>query len=244
MYAAAAAACSAAGHTPGNMVVRVSVEHNAPRQQQFRCRCLHGQQLGGRGGRAEHTVGLGRQGDGLVLRHLEGVRLARHGRAALEVNVFALLLGDALALRVLLHTVHKVVAALGVADVLDTQVHTLLDLAVAHGLVDQHTHGTREDTVDNAGAALVVLVGHALLLSRVGDNVHNVARLEAPQVAADVRLAMLAKLLRKHVPSTRAVTKVVRHPEEALVVAKTARRHTAVSLRPPATRGQNCTEIT
>lgn len=52
----------------------------------------------------------------------------------------ATFLGSALSSRVGLHAVHKVVTALRVTDVLNTQVHTLLDLAVAHGLVDNHTH--------------------------------------------------------------------------------------------------------
>ena len=138
----------------------------------------------------------------------------------LEVKGLALLLRNALLLRVELDTVHKVVTALGVADVVDTDANALLDLAVADGLVDNDTDSAGVHRVHNTSAALVVLVVHTLLLARVSDNVDNVACVEATQEAADLHLSMALELLSEHVTGARPVTETVRHVGEWSVVTK------------------------
>ena len=179
---------------------------------------------------AQHTldvgvVGLGRQSDRLVASDGDGVGLTGQSGLALQVDVLTLRLRLALSSSIRLHTVHKVVTALGVADVLHAEVHTLFNLAVADRLVHNHTDWrlvrscshtcTGENTVHHASAALVVLVWHTLLLARVSDNVHNVTGMERTEVTAHLHLTMLAELLGKHVPGARPVTITVRHLDES-----------------------------
>lgn len=79
------------------------------------------------------------QGHRLVAAHRQSVSLTRLSRLALEVHVLTLLLRSVLSGSVGLHTVQEVVTALRVTDVLNTEVDTLLNLAVADGLVHNHT---------------------------------------------------------------------------------------------------------
>ena len=68
----------------------------------------------------QSVVWLGRERHGLVLSHMNSVRLAALCWLALEVNVLALLLGSMLSSSVRLYTVDKVVTALGVTYVVNT----------------------------------------------------------------------------------------------------------------------------
>lgn len=78
---------------------------------------------------------------------------------SLQVQVDALLLSLTLLDGILFDTVKELLAGAGVGDVLDTDVQTLLEVAVADALVDDDTDGGFGDVVDNAGLAVVVLVG-------------------------------------------------------------------------------------
>lgn len=103
------------------------------------------------------VVGDGGERLGEVALGRDGVGAAGLSGDTLQVDLLALLLGSALLGGVVLDTVEEVVTALGVLDVLHTEVDPLLDLAVANGLVDDDTDGAGSDVVDNTGAAVVVL---------------------------------------------------------------------------------------
>lgn len=79
---------------------------------------------------------------------------------SLQVDVDTLLLGLALLDCVLLDTVEELFSGSGVVDVLDADVHSLLDVSVADALVDYDTNGGFGDVVYNAGLSVEVLVWH------------------------------------------------------------------------------------
>lgn len=62
----------------------------------------------------------------------------------------AFLLGLLAQLGVLLYTFQEILSALGMPDVLHTQVDALLNVAVTNDLLDNHSDGTRGNVVDNS----------------------------------------------------------------------------------------------
>ena len=81
----------------------------------------------------------------------------------LEGNPLAGLIGCLLLLVVGLDTVEELLTALGVLDVLNTNVDPLGEDLSAHTLVDDDAEGVLGDVEHAAGLAVVGLVGHALL---------------------------------------------------------------------------------
>ena len=168
----------------------------------------------------------------LVLTHRDGVFSSWLSWLALQENVLALLLRRMLSSSVRLDTVDKVVTALGVTYVVNTDAHTLLNLTVAYRLVHNDTDSAGEHTVNNTRTALVVLVVHTFLLARVSHNVHNITSMVRTKETAQLNLSVLAELLGKHVPSTRPVTITVRHLDEFVLEGQSARMFASLDLRP------------
>lgn len=109
------------------------------------------------------VVGDGDNSLGNVASGGDKVTLTGANRLALQVDVDTLLLGLTLLDGVLLDTVDELLTGAGVLDVLNADVDALLDVAVVDTLVEEDTDGGLGDVVDNAGLAVVDLVGHTVL---------------------------------------------------------------------------------
>lgn len=96
---------------------------------------------------------------GEVLGRLDDVGVTGLDGLSLQVQVDTLFLSLALLDGVLLDTVDELLTGAGVRDVLDTDVEALLKVAVADTLVDDDADGGLGHVVDDAGLAVVVLVG-------------------------------------------------------------------------------------
>jgi len=153
---------------------------------------------------------VGKRDDGLrcVVFYGYGVRLARSRLHSSERgNGLTLLLRLTTDLRVLLDTVKELLAALRVTDVLDTDVNTLLHVAVAHDLVDDDSDGVGGDVVDDACPTVVVFVGHTPLLRSISLDIDDITNAEGDQVRRHLDHAGLLEAALEHMARTRPVTK-------------------------------------
>lgn len=112
---------------------------------------------------------------------------------------------------VLLDAVDEVLAALGVADMLDAEMEALLHLAVADDLVDLNTDGVLGNVENDTSAAMVVRIRHTLLDGGIGDDVDVITTLVLDQVPSKIGHTMLAEGLGELVARVRAETTGVRH---------------------------------
>jgi len=116
-----------------------------------------------------------RLGDVLFRLSSDSSAFARLGGDPFEINGFAFALGLCSQPDVLLHPVEESLSPLGVPHVLHTDVNSLFDESVSNTLVDDHTNGAGCNVVDNSSSAVVEFMGHALLLSGIGFDVHIVS---------------------------------------------------------------------
>lgn len=130
-------------------------------------------------------------------------------RLSLEDNSRSSLLGLGTVGLVLSDSVKEVLSALGVLDVLNTEVDTLLEVSVTNNLVDKNTDGGLGNVVNNTGLTVVELVGHTLLDGTIGLNVNNVSDLVNLQVGRQRNGTILLVVTRESVTSTRSVTAAI-----------------------------------
>lgn len=88
----------------------------------------------------------------------------------------------------------------------DTEIHPLLEVAVAYNLVDNDTDSMGSDVVDNASPSVVVFVRHTLLLGGVGLDIDDVTNAVVDEVCRHFDGAMVLEAPLEHVARTRAVT--------------------------------------
>ena len=89
---------------------------------------------------------------------------------------------------------------------LDADVDALLENAAIDKLVDADTDCGLGNVEYNAGAAVVVLVGHTLVDGRISEDIDVVTDLDGHQVLGKVNGSLLPELLGEHVARTRAGT--------------------------------------
>lgn len=144
---------------------------------------------------------------------LSGDDVSSDGESGLTTKLNGLALGSSLSTLHLvgLHTVQEVLTALGVLDMLDTDVDALLHVTVANNLVNQDTDRGLSDVVDDTSLTVVVLVGHTLLDSTIDLDVDNVADLVGLQVRGQTDLTMLSVSTLEKVARTSSDTVGVRH---------------------------------
>ncbi len=150
--------------------------------------------------------------DDLSLLCLDQLSRTRLNGLTLDSNRLLLeLAGLSLNLLVGHNALQKVFAGVGLLDMLDAHRDALGQNAVTNGLVDNDAEGALGHVEDASGAAVVELVGHALVDGRVGSNVDQIAHLVVHQIGAGSRHAVLAKVASKQLARARSVSTGVRH---------------------------------
>jgi len=130
---------------------------------------------------------------------------------SLQVNVDTLILCLPPLSRIVLHTVDELLATFGVLDVLNADVDTLLQVAVADTLVDDDTEGGLGDVVDNTGLSVVDFVWHTLLDGSVCLDIDNITDAVLCQVNRHGNHALLAEVTREGISGSRSNTAGVTH---------------------------------
>ena len=103
--------------------------------------------------------------------------------------------------------------ALGLADVLNTDMDTLLKNTSINELVDTNTDSRLGHVEDNSSSSVVTLVWHTLVDGWISENVDIVTNLDLHQILRKVDRSVLTVLLSEHVARTRSCTEGVRHLE-------------------------------
>ena len=103
---------------------------------------------------------------------------------SLEVDLDAGLHGFRLGLFVVDLALEDFLLALGVTDMLDSDMNALLNDAAVDHLVDTDTDGGLGNVEDDSGTSVVSLVGHTLVDGGIGKDVDVVTNLDVHQVLA------------------------------------------------------------
>ena len=103
------------------------------------------------------------------------------------------------------------ITALGVLDVFNSEVDTLLHVSVSNDLVNDDTNRGRGNVVNDTGSTVVVLVRHTLLLSGVGLDVDDISNSVDLQVGRQGDHTLVLEVTLEHVARASAETERVRH---------------------------------
>jgi hypothetical protein len=163
-------------------------------------------------------------GEFRVTRALEEISFLGKLGCSLEVYLDTGLGGLGLGLFVLDLSCQDFLLALGVTNVLDSDMDALLDDASVDHLVDTNTDGGLGDVEDDSGASVVSLVGHTLVDGGIGKDVDVVTHLDVHQVLRQVDGSVLPEFLGKHVARTRSGSEGVGHLVVSVLVTKKEKR--------------------
>ena len=139
-----------------------------------------------------------------VTRRFQKVSLLGKLGCSLQIDLDTGLGGFRLGLFVIDLALEDFLLALGVTDVLDSNMNTLFDDASVDQLVDTDSDSRLGDIEDDSGASVVSLVGHTLVDGWIGKDVDVVSDLDVHQVLAQVNGAVLPEFLGKHVARARS----------------------------------------
>ena len=127
------------------------------------------------------------------------------------LNLDTLLLGFSVKAGVLLNALLELVTALGVADVLGPDVDPLWSDVVVHTAVDEETDGAWGNVPNDASAAVVESVRHALVDSAIDMDIDDVANAVCPELDRRSWHSVLAVLPPEEIASAPTKTGGVTH---------------------------------
>lgn len=139
-------------------------------------------------------------------------------RSSLQVNLVSRLARFVLGSFVLLLASQNFLLALGLSDMLDTDMNTFLNDTSIDELVYTYTNRRLGNVENNSCTSMISLVGHTLMNSGVGKDVDIITDLDFHQVLRQMNGTMLTVLLGEHMARTRPESKGVRHGVSSLVV--------------------------
>ena len=146
-----------------------------------------------------------------VTRRFQKVSLLWQLWCSLKVDLDTSLGGFGLGLFVVDLALKDFLLALGVTNVLNSDMNTLFDDASVDQLVDTDSNSGLGDVEDNSGASVVSLVGHTLVDGRIGKDVYVVTDLDVHHVLTEMNGSLLPEFLGKHVARTRSGSEGVGH---------------------------------
>jgi hypothetical protein len=93
------------------------------------------------------------------------------------------LIGDLLGVVIRLDAVQELLSAFRMSNMFHPYIYTLLDVTIANNFVDDDTDSPWSNIVNDTSTTMVVLVGHAFLLSRICLDVNNVANTVVDEIS-------------------------------------------------------------
>ena len=156
--------------------------------------------------------------DWLVLTIGKSVSLSRKNRSSLKVDLNTSLSGDVLSLLVGSLSRDDFLLTLGLSDVLDSDVNSLLDNSSVNLLVDSDSNGGLGQVEDNTSSTMVMLVRHTLVDGRVSEDINIITDLDAHEVLGEVWVSVFAEFLGEHLTGSGSLTEGMWHLELVVVL--------------------------
>jgi len=141
-----------------------------------------------------------------VLSQLQETTFAGLFRSSFQLEFGVLFSCFLLELCVSFHSIQEILSALGVADMLDANVDSLLHNSVANKFVQFNSNGSGCDVPHNTSLAMVEFVGHSLVDRTNSNNVNNISAMVRFKESLCGESSMFAKGAGKHVAGASAIT--------------------------------------